>query len=216
MGERKPRVAIIAAASLTRDRIREALDRPEVQVVGEAAALPAWQPREDEVDVLVLAGDAAVAGLRNHEVVDVGLIVLADDHRLPSVRRMLEEIAARGWGALPSDARAADIAAAVAAVARGLIVVSASFDRRPRVTRARDTDTDAGLEDLAAQEPLTPRELEVLQLVSLGMTNKEIGRRLGISEHTAKFHLSSICGKLGAASRTEAVRLGVRLGLVTL
>jgi DNA-binding NarL/FixJ family response regulator len=148
--------------------------------------------------------------------VDVGLLVLADDHRLPAVRTMLAETGARGWGALPSDAPAADIAAAIVAVARGLVVLPASLDRRPRAARRGDDDVDAGMDDLEAQEALTPRELEVLQLVSLGMTNKEIGRRLGISEHTVKFHVSSICGKLGAASRTEAVRLGVRLGLVTL
>jgi DNA-binding NarL/FixJ family response regulator len=215
MGEQKPRVAIIAAALLTRDRIRTALDRPEVQVVGEAPTLSAWQFAEDEVDVLVLAGEPAAGGLHDHEVVDVGLLVLADDHRLPAVRTMLAETGARGWGALPSDAPAADIAAAVVAVARGLVVLPASLDRRPRAARPGDDDADTGMDDLA-QEPLTPRELEVLQLVSLGMTNKEIGRQLGISEHTVKFHVSSICGKLRAASRTEAVRLGVRLGLVTL
>ena len=184
--------------------------------MSEAGALSAWQPGEDEVDVLVLADERAVAGLRDLEMVDVGLLVLADDHRLPAVRTMLERIAARGWGALPSDAPGEDIAVAVAAVARGLIVVPAFLDRRPRAARARDGGANASLEDLAAHEPLTPRELEVLQFVSLGMTNKEIGRRLEISGHTVKFHVSSICGKLGAASRTEAVRLGVRLGLVTL
>jgi len=65
-------------------------------------------------------------------------------------------------------------------------------------------------------EELTPRELEVLELVSLGLSNKAIGQRLGISEHTVKFHVSSICGKLGVSGRTAAVRAGIRRGLVTL
>ena len=67
-------------------------------------------------------------------------------------------------------------------------------------------------EDMA--EDLTARESEVLRLVSLGLGNKEIAVRLAISEHTAKFHISSILGKLHAGSRTEAVSLGIRKGLI--
>jgi len=65
-------------------------------------------------------------------------------------------------------------------------------------------------------EPLTPRESEVLQMLASGLANKEIATRLAISEHTVKFHVASILGKLGAASRTEAVTLGIRRGLVLL
>lgn len=65
-------------------------------------------------------------------------------------------------------------------------------------------------------DPLTDREAEVLQLLARGMANKQIALELGISEHTVKFHISSIYTKLGAGNRTEAVRLGVRRGLVLL
>jgi DNA-binding NarL/FixJ family response regulator len=65
-------------------------------------------------------------------------------------------------------------------------------------------------------EPLTRRENEVLQMLASGLANKEIASRLAISEHTAKFHVASILGKLGAGSRTEAVSLGIRRGLVLL
>jgi len=68
----------------------------------------------------------------------------------------------------------------------------------------------------AAAEQLTPRELEVLELLAEGLSNSAIATRLSISEHTVKFHVSSICGKLGADNRTDAVRRGVRLGLITL
>ena len=68
----------------------------------------------------------------------------------------------------------------------------------------------------AASEALTPRELQVLQLVAQGLPNKGIARRLGISENTAKFHVASVCGKLGASSRTEAVTLAARRGLILL
>jgi two-component system, NarL family, response regulator YdfI len=65
-------------------------------------------------------------------------------------------------------------------------------------------------------EDLTAREREVLNLMSAGLGNKEIALRLEISEHTVKFHASSILGKLGASSRTEAVSQGIRLGLISL
>lgn len=65
-------------------------------------------------------------------------------------------------------------------------------------------------------ESVTPRELEVLELVAMGLSNKGVADRLGISDQTVKFHLASIAGKLGAANRTDAVRLAVRRGLITL
>jgi DNA-binding CsgD family transcriptional regulator len=65
-------------------------------------------------------------------------------------------------------------------------------------------------------EPLTDREREVLDLVALGLANKAIAARLGISDHTVKFHLGSIFGKLNVESRTEAVTVAARLGLIAL
>jgi DNA-binding NarL/FixJ family response regulator len=65
-------------------------------------------------------------------------------------------------------------------------------------------------------EPLTAREIEVLELVSLGLSNKAVAERLGISDQTVKFHVGSITAKLGAVNRTDAVRRGVRQGLITL
>lgn len=65
-------------------------------------------------------------------------------------------------------------------------------------------------------EPLTPRERQVLELVADGLSNKAIAAALGVSDETVKFHLASIFGKLGASNRTDAVRLALRHGLVTL
>ena len=70
--------------------------------------------------------------------------------------------------------------------------------------------------DEILEEPLTPREIEVLELLAEGLANKAIAARLGISDQTVKFHVASICGKLGAANRTDAVRRAVRRGLVSL
>ena len=66
------------------------------------------------------------------------------------------------------------------------------------------------------EEPLTEREREVLDLMALGLPNKTIAARLGISEHTVKFHVGSVMAKLGAASRTEAVTHAIRQGLLAL
>ena len=77
--------------------------------------------------------------------------------------------------------------------------------------RAEAIDDDEPL-----PERLTPREIEVLELVAEGWPNRAIAERLGISDQTVKFHLASISGKLGAANRTDAVRRGVRAGLITL
>lgn len=89
--------------------------------------------------------------------------------------------------------------------------------------RADGVDADAivlpygrALHDPLAAEPLTARERQVLELLAEGLPNKSIAARLGISDQTVKFHVASVTGKLGAANRTDAVRLAVRRGLVTL
>ncbi len=87
------------------------------------------------------------------------------------------------------------------------------------MSEARAFDADAYL--IAAdnnaeefEEPLTPREIEVLELLAEGLANKAIAARLSISDQTVKFHVASICAKLGAANRTEAVRLAIRRGII--
>ena len=75
---------------------------------------------------------------------------------------------------------------------------------------------DAGSEETAYVEPLTDREIEVLELLAEGLSNKGIAARLGISDQTVKFHVASISGKLGTHTRTETVRRAVRRGLISL
>src|SRR5262245_17204355 len=91
--------------------------------------------------------------------------------------------------------------------------------------RASDLDADAMLvapvhesllEDDEYEEPLTAREIQVLELLAEGLPNKAIAGRLGISDQTVKFHVASLSGKLGAANRTDAVRRAVRRGLIAL
>lgn len=96
------------------------------------------------------------------------------------------------------------------------------------LAEAKDSDIEADafllirtgetpdLDDDPSVESLTPREIEVLELVAEGLSNKAVAARLGISDQTVKFHLTSITGKLGAMNRTDAVRRAVRRGLITL
>ena len=107
---------------------------------------------------------------------------------------------------LPNDVDAQALAAAVRAAAAGLIVLD------PAMVGATGVPTHARA--ASEGESLTAREREVLLLVAEGLPNKAIARELGISEHTAKFHVGSLLGKLGAASRTEAVTLATRRGIL--
>ena len=104
---------------------------------------------------------------------------------------------------LPTEATHAQITAAAAAIAAGL-----------HVAAANDKPHAEGEDSFAMLDSLTERELEVLNLVAEGFSNLEIARHLGVSRNTVKFHVSSIIAKLGATSRTEAVTVGLRRGLI--
>jgi DNA-binding NarL/FixJ family response regulator len=124
-----------------------------------------------------------------------------------------EALATGARGILYRDASPARLAAALGAVARGLTVLDEGLAEIFLEVQASASPVS---ESEAPVEPLTPREIEVLQLLAQGLSNKLIGRSLGISEHTAKFHVNAILGKLGAQGRTDAVVRAARLGLVLL
>lgn len=108
----------------------------------------------------------------------------------------------QAWGLLPFDSTAEEILAAIRALSQGLIAGARQLMFAP--------------ESEATQSPLTEREAEVLDMLAKGLANKQIASALGISEHTVKFHVSSIYTKLNVSNRTEAVREGLRGGWVTL
>ena len=119
-----------------------------------------------------------------------------------------------GWACLRRDADAPQIIGAVRAAASGLVALDRTLAlpiAAPAATPVRRPFVDA-----PPGETLTAREIEVLDLVALGLPNKVIATRLKISLHTAKFHVAQILGKLNAESRTEAVTIGARRGYVTL
>jgi DNA-binding NarL/FixJ family response regulator len=112
-------------------------------------------------------------------------------------------------GAIVRDASAREVSAALVAVAAGHFV----FSRAALLGSAATGEPEAERE---IHEPLTEREIEVLRLISSGKSNKAIGVALNVSEHTAKFHVGSILSKLGVETRTDAVRVGIKLGLIPL
>ncbi len=140
---------------------------------------------------------------------EVALLVLGDGDRTV---QNYGSLPVRAWGVLRMDATVETLIAAIQALHAGLIVVSPDWMDLPLTRRLSGP---AGQVE-ALVEPLTEREREVLQLLAQGLSNKQIAVRLTISEHTVKFHVSSVYGKLGAINRAEAVRLGVQQGLVML
>ncbi len=140
--------------------------------------------------------------------------ISALDVRAPILALVQDDESAREvWGenvrgVLRRDASAEQVAAGLQAIANGLTALDPSFI--PILSRARSTDSAEPIEQL------TPREVQVLQLLARGLANKAIAQELHISEHTVKFHVNSILAKLGAASRTDAVVRATRLGLITL
>jgi DNA-binding NarL/FixJ family response regulator len=109
---------------------------------------------------------------------------------------------------LPSNVSAPQLTAAIEAAVAGLVVIHPGDVENAIPARSVNEAPDQ------LTEALTHREVEVLRLMAEGLGNKEIAAKLNISEHTVKFHVASVMGKLGAASRTEAVMLGIRRGLV--
>lgn len=137
------------------------------------------------------------------------IVILADSEDNDWVTTALN----RGVRAILSPRASTDeIVAAAVAAATGLVVLYPELveDLLPR------TESPAPVELISPIQALTPREIEVLGMLALGLGNKAIASKLGISEHTVKFHVSSIFSKLNASSRTEAVTLGARLGLIML
>ncbi len=140
-------------------------------------------------------------------------VALVDDPRAAWIGRQLEGESADSGAILARDASSDQIVAAIVAVAAGLVALA------PRAIFAREPLAEAvsaANERATGTERLTQRERDILGEVARGAPNKIIAARLGISEHTVKFHIGSIFAKLDVTSRTEAVTRGIRLGLVML
>ena len=113
-------------------------------------------------------------------------------------------------GILPRDSAMDELLPAIEAAYTGLVLLD------PEVTQNLAARIRQSKQTIAAPDDLTPREIEVLRMLADGLSNREMASRLSISDHTVKFHVSSILEKLGAATRTEAVTRGIRMGLILL
>jgi DNA-binding NarL/FixJ family response regulator len=178
--------------------------------------------RERMTRALGEAGDFALAGLGDADVTiadraaDVAGPVIA---LAPTALVSIAEVAA--WrcdvrAVVPADVDAMTLGAVITVIAAGLSVAPPDPGRGSgnRAGNWAETLDHSGAEDEAHAVILTPREREVLTLLAAGASNKAIARALGLSVHTAKFHVASLIEKLGAGGRLEAVAIAIRTGLV--
>jgi DNA-binding NarL/FixJ family response regulator len=201
-------VAIMAPARSRRDWLERCVQaRSSIRLVAIASTFPMLRSMLDEVSADVIVIDLAAAADLDAsrewlmELFDASLVVLLSP--APTEGIMKNVIRAGSGAVLRSDASEDQIVNAIEAVSMGLMtfdsaLIAASTTANP------------------LSEELTPRETEVLLLLAEGFANREIAIRLDISEHTIKFHIRSILGKLGASSRAEAVTRGFRAGLIDL
>ena len=209
------RVLIVAAAARARRGLESLLHAQGFEVVGSFAVFgdAADVFAEKELDaILIDVSDASLEDLLE-SLQETGVaretpVILLLPGALPDAVSHALRVGVRGI--LPPSPEPQQLAAALEAVVRELVVFPSdpASPLRPAAGRASPADE--------LTEPLTPREREVLRLLASGLGNKEIAAKLKISEHTAKFHVASILGKLGAASRAEAVSIGMRNGLILL
>ncbi len=196
------RVRVIAPSPALRAGLRSMLEADAgISVEEEASSRSERVPADDDVDVIVVAPASPGSGSGLPEEGRLGTPILFLRSEPVDIRTLAAYSTA--WGILPLDSSAAELQAAVRALAAGLLVAAPAL-----VTASGETPPSSG--------PLTDRETEVLTLLSKGLANKQIAVALGISEHTVKFHVSSIYAKLNATNRTQAVREGLRNGWIAL
>lgn len=208
-------ILVIAASSERRSSLAGIIGRAvRVRITPSASvSLPGTFLQQLAAELVLVDVDSptladAVVGMAESLPEGVGLITLADDPATPWAAAALRA----GVNAILSrDATGEEIKLAILAAEADLVLLHPSS--------AQDLGQQLLLRGYGSSvmvEALTAREQEVLQLASEGLGNKEIATRLKISDHTVKFHISSILGKLGAGSRTEAVSQGIRRGLIAI
>ncbi len=165
-----------------------------------------FRVQSDNPDVIVIAaGEAFLAQAFNRRALqevfaETPAVLLATEPNAAMVRNAARM---RIYSVLPMEVTARQLVAAISATVAGFAVTL------PRVSGGTG-------EVMRIAEDLTTREVEVLRLMARGQTNKQVAAQLKISEHTAKFHVSSVLSKLGARTRTEAVTIGMTRGLVAI
>jgi two-component system, NarL family, response regulator YdfI len=210
------RVFLIAASPLARATLQNRLKAPGVKIVGSAAAIDALGGQLSDLHADVLLVDAAgqvpetvIESLTDSDLAAEIPVVVLTEAAAPAASAQALQAGIRAM--LPNEVSTDQLVAALHATAAGFAILLPAD-----VSAALTAAASASQPIAELPEPLTRREREVLQMLAAGLANKEIAARLNISDHTAKFHVAAILGKLGAATRTEAVALGIRRGLVLL
>jgi DNA-binding NarL/FixJ family response regulator len=210
------RLFLVATSPLARAALQNRLKAQGVKFVGTTATVDTLGSDLSDTQADVLLVDAAgespeaiIESLADSDLAAEIPVVVLTEASAPAVFAQALQAGIRAL--LPSEVPADQLTAALQAAAAGLIVLHPA-----EIPAAFPTSASASQPLAELSEPLTRREREVLQMLAAGLANKEIAARLNISDHTAKFHVAAILGKLGAATRTEAVALGIRRGLVLL
>ncbi|HKV25034.1 MAG TPA: response regulator transcription factor [Candidatus Acidoferrum sp.] len=210
------RVCIVASSPFARSGLEGLLAAREFKVVGYAADLSALEEHLEDLEPDAIIVDATgenssalLDALRDSELASESNLLVLLDQAPPGWPA--EALRAGVRAILPGNVSGEQLAAALHAAVAGLITVHPA-----EVATTFQSNAISSAPGTELAEPLTPREREVLQMLASGLLNKEIAAKLSISEHTVKFHVASILGKLGASTRTEAVSLGIRRGLVLL
>jgi two-component system, NarL family, response regulator YdfI len=197
------RVFVVAASEVVRAGLAAIVEsNAELEVSGTASGAGASEENETDVVLLDLESNEALTEYPR-ELPSVVLANGVDESWVSdALRSGVRAI-------LPRRASGPEIIGAIFAAATGLVVFHPDYLSHSVPAATHPTSA-------ALAQPLSPREVEVLRLLAEGTGNKQIAWRLSISEHTVKYHISSLFNKLNASSRTEAVAIGVRLGLVLL
>ena len=185
--------------------VRSHLDFQLAGSFGSVASLVSFS-HGNELDVIVIDSDS-IQDLLHEPMSDAAIVLLTAVSDARSISRLLRN----GVRAILSrESDPDDVISAIYAAHDGLVLLSA-----PAAETLAAVYDDRALEvETGFSEEITSRETDVLRMLAEGLVNKDIATRLGISEHTVKFHVSSILDKLGASTRTEAVALGIRRGLI--
>jgi DNA-binding NarL/FixJ family response regulator len=197
------RVILVAPSPALRAGLRSLLSTdPEIRIAAERSQWSATDEVRSEADVVITTSASLAFAPEEDDgelIPPLPVLFLLDEplHLNGSARSF------PAWGALPQDTSASELCAAVRALSQGLVVGT------PQLLFSVEGASPAG-------SPLTEREAEVLEWLARGLANKQIAAKLGISEHTVKFHVSSIYTKLNATNRTQAVREGLRNGWILL
>jgi DNA-binding NarL/FixJ family response regulator len=216
----KARVLLIDDHEMARRGLRAMLSAADwVEVVGEGDSCETGQKLVEELQPDMVLLDIRMPGMdgltclerikAHHPLVAVVIVTLYDDRRY-----VLEAIRRGAAGYLLKDATTAEVIATLHNVANGQLAVEPQLLREALATREEPSPAGETARQRAEQYALTPREHDVLLLVAEGLTNKEIGGRLSITEDTVKKHVQNIIWKLRAADRTQAAIMALKLGLL--